>query len=286
MKLIREYYRLTKPGIIYGNLLSTIAAFLFASKGHLDINLFLATNLGTALVIGSGCVFNNYLDRDIDSKMTRTKIRALVLGTIATKNAIIFATILGLVGFTVLARFTNNLTVLVGLVGFFDYVVVYWFGKRYSNFGTIIGSIAGATPIVAGYTAVTNQFDLSALLLFLLMVFWQMPHFYAISIYRIDEYAKANIPVLPSVKSMLTTKIHILFYCLAFTVSILVFTILAKTSLIFLIVMLLSSLGWTFFSLQSFYVDNDKRWARKMFFASLIILLVFSAMLVLDVYLP
>jgi len=109
---VKAYYRLTKPGIIYGNAITALAGFLLASRGHIDIILGIATLLGISLVIASACVFNNYLDQGIDIKMARTKKRALVTGVIKGQAALVYAVILGIVGFTALAAYTNALTVI------------------------------------------------------------------------------------------------------------------------------------------------------------------------------
>ena len=113
--LFTRYYYLTKPGIIYGNALTVIAGFLLASKGHIDFWLLLTNLVGISLVIGSACVFNNYIDRNIDSKMTRTKDRALASRKILTTRALIFGTIIGLLGFLILWHFVNNTVVYIGI---------------------------------------------------------------------------------------------------------------------------------------------------------------------------
>ncbi|MDE2589744.1 MAG: heme o synthase, partial [Patescibacteria group bacterium] len=202
VQAIKTYYLLTKPGIIYGNTITTVAGFLLASQGKIYFGLFMATLFGVSFVIASACVINNYLDRKIDKKMARTQKRALVTHAISPSHALVFATILGILGFLDLVVFTNGITFMIGLIGYIDYIVLYGLSKRKSIYGTLVGSISGATPIAAGYTAVTNRFDIAALLLFLIMVFWQMPHFYAIAIYRLKDYVAAGIPVLPAKKSM------------------------------------------------------------------------------------
>ena len=214
--MIKDYYSLTKPGIIRGNLITAAAGFFLASKDIVDMKLLLAMLVGTSLVIASGCVLNNYLDISIDKQMARTKKRALVTGTITSKNALIFATILGLSGEIILLIFTNLLTALIGLFGLFVYVIVYGAAKRRSTHGTLVGSLSGAVPPVAGYTAVTGSLDWAALTLFLILVCWQMPHFYAIAIYRYNEYKAAGLPMLPIVKGIRATKLQILNYCLFF----------------------------------------------------------------------
>ncbi len=269
---IRTYYSLTKPGIVYGNLFAAAAGFFVASKGHPNLWLLLATLLGTALIIGSACVVNNYTDRKIDQKMSRTKNRALAKGTISAKTAIIYALILGLLGFYILAFYVNLLTVFIGIIGFLDYVVFYALSKRASPEGTLIGSISGATPPIAGYCAVTNQFDTGALLLFLILLIWQMPHFYAIALYRSQDYAAAAIPVLPLKKGIQNTKIQMLLYILAFGIVSSLLSLFGFTGKIYFIVSLILSLIWLVLAAQGFRTQNDTQWARRMFTFSLIIL--------------
>jgi protoheme IX farnesyltransferase len=197
----KKYYDLTKPGIIYGNLLPTVAAFIFASHSpgntgwHFSPLLFLATIVGMSFVIGSACVFNNYFDREIDAKMVRTKERAIAAGKISAMSALVFASALGLIGFALLYFFVNPLSTLVALVGFVVYVCMYTPLKPRSPYALFVGAVAGAVPPIVGYTAVTNSLDWIALCLFLFLFIWQIPHFLAIATYRYDEYREANIPL-------------------------------------------------------------------------------------------
>lgn len=279
---IKSYYQLTKPGIIYGNILTASAGFLLASKGHVRLLLMLATLIGTALVIASGCVYNNFIDRHIDKEMKRTKKRALVTGSISGSQAITFATLLGFIGFLILGLYTNLVTFMIGVIGLIFYVAIYGFWKRKSYLGTMVGSISGATPIVAGYCAVSGRVDLGAVLLFIILACWQLPHFYAIAIYRADEYKAAGIPVLPVVKSVKTTKIHILVSTAAFVTACILLTVFGYTGYSYLIVMSLLGTVWLYKSIQGFTAANDNVWARKMFFFSLYIILGLSVMLAID----
>ena len=283
---VKNYYLLTKPGIIYGNVITTIAGFLLASRFHGSISIFLGVVIGTACVIASACVFNNYMDRGIDQKMERTKKRALVTGAIPINHAIVYAIILALVGFGTLTVFTNLLTVFVGLIGFADYIILYGISKRKSEYGTLVGSISGATPILAGYTAVTNKLDAGGIILFLILVLWQMPHFYAIAMYRLKDYANANIPVLPVKKGMQETKIHMLFYIIAFLAATLMLSVYKLTGLIYAIAVSALSIYWLYLSVTGFFTNNDRKWARKMFFFSLIVIVGISILLPLGVVLP
>ncbi len=286
MSLVRQYYLLTKPGIIRGNLMTAAAGFLFASKGHIDIGLLAALLAGTALVIASGCVFNNYLDRTIDKKMDRTKKRALVTGAISTKNALLYGTFLGILGFTILSVYTNLVTVIVGVIGIVDYVVLYGIVKRKSVHSTLIGGISGATSLVAGYTAVTNSFDTIALLLFLIMAFWQMPHFHAIGIYRRKDYAAAGLPILSVKRGIAATKQQIIFYTLGYIVTVALLSLCGYAGYTYLAVMLLITGSWLYIALQGRNVKDNVKWAHKVFGVSLVVLLVFSVMISLDAWLP
>ncbi len=284
--LVKAYYELAKPGIIYGNALTAIAGFLFASLPNFNLQLFLGVLIGSSLIIGSACVFNNIIDRDIDLYMSRTKIRALVSGQISVKAAAIYGSVLLLLGFLILLVFTNTTTVLVGLVGFIDYVIFYSFSKKKTSLSTLIGSIAGATPILAGYTAMTNDLNITALLLFLIMVFWQMPHFYAISIYRSDEYAAAKVPVLPLISGIKATKIQILVFLLAYLLTCVALTTFGPAGYVFFAVMLLINSVWLLMGLRGFVTDNDKRWARQLFLFSLVVVSVLSVVLSFAAVLP
>jgi protoheme IX farnesyltransferase len=284
--LLKTYYGLTKPGIIYGNIMTTVAGFLFASKGAVHTRLLLATVLGTALVIGSACAYNNYIDREIDREMDRTKRRGLANGNVSILGALIFATILGVAGFGVLLYFTNLLTLGVGLAGFFDYVVLYGIGKRRTVYGTLVGTIAGATPILAGYTAATNRFDNAALLLFLIMAIWQLPHFYAIALYRIKDYTAAGLPVWPVKKGERSTIIQIVFFVAIFMGAALLLPVFRYVGAVYAAVMIVAGLYWLRLGLQGFRAPAGRQWARGMFHTSLIVLLVFSLAISLDSLLP
>lgn len=284
--MLKIYYYLTKPGIIYGNLLSATAGFFLASKGQIDFGLLLAVLAGTGLVIASGCVFNNYLDQGIDAKMARTQKRALVSGQVSGRAALAYATVLGGLGFWVLALFTNTLTVITGVVGIFFYVVVYGIVKRYSTLGTVVGSIPGATPPVAGYLAVTNEFDTGALLLLLILAVWQMPHFYSIAIFRLKEYKAAGLPVLPARKSVPLTKHYILIYIAIFLLVTPLLTFFGYTGYTYASVVMLIGIVWFWKGLKGFQATDDESWARQMFGFSLLVLLTFCLSIAVDSWLP
>ena len=283
--IFKHYYQLTKPGIIYGNLLTAAAGFLLASPHHIDLHSLVLSLGGITLVIASACVFNNYMDRDIDKKMARTKKRALVTKEIPVRNALIFASILGIAGIYVLSLYKNSILVVIGLVGFIDYVFLYGYSKRRSVHGTLVGSISGAMPVLAGYCAARGQLDKGGLIALLILILWQMPHFYGIAMYRYDDYKAAGVPVLSVVKGMRATKIQVLSYIVAFIVASSLLTFYGYTGIIFLVVMTILGLAWLGKGYQNFNGD-DKKWGRKMFLFSLIVIIVTSTMLAIGPRLP
>lgn len=281
--MIKQYLQLTKPGIIFGNLISAVGGFLLAAKGSIDYPLFFSTLLGVSLVVASGCVFNNYIDRDIDKKMERTKNRALATGLIAPTASLVYATILGVAGFVLLYLVADPLAMWVAVIGFVVYVGVYsLYMKRKSVYGTLIGSLSGAAPPVIGYCAVTGVFDIGALILLMIFSLWQMPHSYAIAIFRFKDYQVANIPVLPVVKGISVAKNHITLYIVAFMVATLMLTLTGYAGYKYLVVALAVSLWWLGMALRGYTAENDTIWARKLFVASIVAIISLSVMMSID----
>ncbi|HSX12916.1 MAG TPA: heme o synthase [Chlamydiales bacterium] len=278
---VRSYALLTKPGILLGNAITILGGFFLASRGSIDFKLLLITVVGLSLIIASSCVFNNAIDRKADSKMDRTKHRPLVTGSIALYKALFFALLLVGLGIWILA-FTNYIALFIALFGFFVYVLLYSFSKYYSVHGTLIGSLAGAVPPVVGYCAVSGQLDLGAWILFAILTIWQMPHFYAIAIFRKNDYAKASIPVLPIVKGIPTTKIHMLIYTIVFLAVAPLLTFFGYTGYGYLVVSILLSLGWVRLAIQGFRVQDNIKWARKMFGFSLLVITLLSIAMMVD----
>lgn len=265
-----------------GNSITAAAGFALASKGHFDWGLFLAAMIGLACIVGAGCVLNNYMDREADKKMTRTQTRALAKGTISVHNALIFGVCLLILGAFILTLLTNLLTLGVALAGFVMYVFFYSLLKYRTVYGTEIGSVAGAVPPVVGYCAVSHTLDGGALLLFLMIALWQMPHFFAIALYRSKEYAAASIPVLPLVKGVAITKMRMVFYTLAFIGSTILLTFYGYTGYAYLSVALILGMVWLLLCLKGFKAASTERWAHKMFRFSLIVVTILCLFISLD----
>ncbi len=282
--MIKQFFSLTKPGIIFGNMITVIGGFLLGARGEIHYGVFISTIGGIAFIIASGCVFNNYIDRDIDKLMERTKKRVLAQGLISGAIAIIYGIVLGVCGILLLYFMTNELSLIIACIGFLVYVGFYslWL-KRGSVYGTLIGSISGAVPPVVGYCAATNNFDMGAVTLFLILSIWQMPHSFAIAIYRFNDYLVAGIPVLPLKKGILFTKKIMLLYVILFFIAIIMLSILGYTGTLYLITATIIGIIWITLSLIGFKADVDNKiWARKMFIFSIINITLLSIMMAID----
>ncbi|WP_313430907.1 heme o synthase [Pseudomonas sp.] len=280
---VKHFIQITKPGIIFGNVLSVAGGFFLASKGHVDFALFLAVVIGTSLVVASGCVFNNCIDRDIDHKMERTKNRVMVQGGMSLTLALVYATLLGVAGFSLLYVQANPLSAFCALIGFIVYVGFYslWL-KRKSVHGTLVGSLSGAMPPVIGYCAVSNSFDLAAVTLLVMFSLWQMPHSFAIAIFRFKDYSAANIPVLPVARGILAAKKQIVLYVLAFLLATLMLTLGGYAGLGYLAVAAAMGLYWLYMAWGGYKAEDDSKWARKVFGFSILTVTALSVMMGLD----
>lgn len=286
--MIKQYLQIMKPGIIFGNLISVTGGFLLASKGHINYSLFVITLVSITLVIGSGCAFNNYIDRDIDHKMERTRNRVLVKELIPPKISLGYATLLGITGLVLIYTWSNLLSMWLAIIGFIIYVGIYsLYMKRKSIYGTITGGISGAMPPVIGYCTVSNQLDTGALILFLIFILWQIPHSYAIAIFRLKDYQAASIPVLPVSRGIIITKHHIILHIICFMFLALMLTFSGYTGYRYLIIAILVSLWWLGVALQGYKsINNDKIWAWKLFIISIIAITSLSIMMSVDFISP
>lgn len=285
--MFKTYYRLTKPGIVYSNALTAATGYLLGtSNHHFILTALIAVLVGTSFVIGSACIINNYFDRHIDAVMARTKQRALVTGVISTKAAWTLAVVLFVLGFGLLLWKVNLMTAAVGLVGFIDYVVLYGIAKRKTAWGTLVGSVSGSASIVAGYTGAANRLDLGALLLFLVLAAWQMPHFYGIALYRQKDYAAAKIPVLPLIRGESTTKWRIVGYIVLFAAAVLALRLGGYIGWISCVCLLAVIAGWLYRGYQGWRTLTGEQWGRRMFLYSLIVILALPVLLAVGNRLP
>lgn len=279
----KDFAALIKIGIVNSNLITTFAgvwlALIYTNQRILaNLDLVLFAVLGSGLIIAGSCSLNNYIDRDIDRIMDRTKERPTVTGNFSTPFVLTIGISFVMVGLLLLF-FTNIISGILGIIGVISYVVIYsiWSKRRYVS-NTVIGSISGAMPPLIGWAAVDPSLPALSWLLFLVMFIWQPPHFYALAMRRVEEYRKASIPMLPVVKGNAVTKLHILIWI------ILLFPIpffMKSLGPIFMIIATLLNLGWLMIGLKGYRKNDDMKWATNMFVYSLNYLTIFFTAVVI-----
>ena len=209
----RDYLELCKPRVVALMLLTVVIGMYLATPGWIPLSTLFASLLGIGFCAGSAATINHLVDKRIDAIMARTKRRPIARGRVSVKQALYFATILALVGLAILILFVNSLTAILTFISLIGYAGIYTgYLKRATPQNIVIGGLAGAAPPMLGWTAVTNHLDPQALLLVLIIFTWTPPHFWALAIYRIEEYKNAEIPMLPVTHGVAFTKLNILLY--------------------------------------------------------------------------
>ncbi|WP_444934561.1 heme o synthase [Microbulbifer sp. JTAC008] len=209
----RDYYELTKPRVVMLMLLTSVIGMFLAVPGMVPLDILVFGNLGIAFCAGSAAAVNHLVDRHIDTKMARTSNRPIAKGRVEPVKAVAFALILGVTGMFILLIFVNALTAWLTLISLLGYAVIYtMFLKRATPQNIVIGGLAGAAPPLLGWTAVTGEVHGHALLLVLIIFAWTPPHFWALAVHRKEEYAKADVPMLPVTHGIPYTNLNIVLY--------------------------------------------------------------------------
>ncbi len=213
MAKARIYFRLTKPGVVQLIVVTVVVGMCLASPGLVPMDILIAGTLGIGLAASSAAAFNHVLDQRADALMSRTRERPLPTGQLTRQQSLCFALGLLIVSLAILIVFVNFLTAALTLLTVFGYTIVYTvYLKPRTPQNIVIGGAAGAAPPVLGWTAVTGSLSVDALILFLIIFLWTPPHFWALALYRCDEYAKAGIPMLPVTHGSEFTRLSILAY--------------------------------------------------------------------------
>jgi len=281
----RGYLELTKPGVQALLFVSCISGMMIASDFKPPLEVFVFGLLGVSFLAASSAVINHIFDQNIDAKMERTASRPMVVGEINNKQATIFSIILYVSGSWMLLSFANPLTWVLTTLTFIFYGFIY---TRYLKFMTsqniVIGGLAGAMPPLLGWTAVSNTVEPNALLLVLIVMVWTPPHFWALAVHRVEDYAEAAVPMLPVQKGVDFTKQHILLY----TVLLFVCTMLPYAVRMFNEIYLFSAaiLGsiFLYYSIRLLR-DKTNSYAMPTFAYSLIYLALLFVAMLLDHYL-
>lgn len=281
--MLKDLIILTKPGIIRLNLIAAFGGFWVASKWHIDYVLLIWMLIGSALTMASSCVFNNYWDRDFDTKMERTRNRPLPQGRMKPIFALLYSIALGAAGLAILFLLVNPLTGWLGMLGMFVYIVIYTIIlKRHSTWSTSIGGISGAMPPVIGYCAVTGTVDAGAWILFALLFLWQPAHFWSLAIRRVEEYRAAHFPLLPVVKGVKRTKWQMIPYiALLLPASILMYTY-GYVGIYFLILSVVLGALWLVHAVMGLRTRDTDKWAKTDFLISVNYLMIIFFVMILD----
>nr|MBO2510436.1 protoheme IX farnesyltransferase [Gammaproteobacteria bacterium] len=211
----RDFLELTKPKVVVLMLITSLVGMFLATRAGVPWTVLLFGNLGIGLCAGAAAAVNHVVDRRIDAIMARTHKRPVTAGRLSPRAALLFALVLAVLGQALLLVFTNPLTAWLTLASLLGYAVLYTgFLKRATPQNIVIGGLAGAAPPLLGWVAVTGHLSAEPLLLVLIIFAWTPPHFWALAIHRKEEYAKADIPMLPVTHGEYYTKVHILLYTL------------------------------------------------------------------------
>ena len=286
---VGAYVALTKPRIIELLLVTTVPTMVVAqAQLHPSGDIWdrlpsgwlvVATVLGGAFAAGGANAINMYVDRDIDARMRRTSKRPLVTGVIEPRSALIFAIALEVVAFVWMWALVNPLSAVLAVSACLFYVFVYtlWL-KRTSRQNIVIGGAAGAVPVLIGWSSVTNSLGWAPLVLFAVIFFWTPPHFWALAIKYKDDYAAADVPMLPAVASYRHTCNQILAYTVVVWACSLVFTPVAGMGLLYVAAALVLGGIFTWMAYEVRATESPRKAMRLFTFSITYITLLFAAM--------
>ena len=282
----RVYLTLTKPKVVALMILTALVGMCLAVPGALPLQQTIMGLLGIALMAGSAAAFNHLIDRRIDGIMARTHKRPLPSGELSVLKVSVFASGIGVAGFVILAATVNWLTAWLTFASLLGYAVVYTlYLKRATPQNIVIAGIAGAMPPLLGWTAVTGELHANAWLLVMIIFIWTPPHFWALAIHRKDDYAKADIPMLPVTHGVEYTKTSIFLYTILLALVCLMPALVGMTGLLYLIGSTGLSAGFIYYAWKLKYAANNKT-AIETFKFSIIHLMVLFVVLLVDHYLP
>ena len=281
MTLLKSYYQLCKPNVVYMMLICAFVGMLLAEETVRSFGYLFVALSGIALCSASAAAINQVIDRNTDASMTRTDQRPLPKGELSAIHASVFAFVIGVTGALILYFYVNTLTMILTIASLIGYAFIYTiYLKRATPQNIVIGGLAGAAPPLLGWSSITNTIDPYALLLVLIIFVWTPPHFWALAIYRKDEYAKESIPMLPVTHGIVFTKLQIVLYTIIlFIVSLLPYVVL-MSGLIYLYSALILSSIFLYSSVKLYFSSDDEDAMKTFQFSIYYIFLIFLALLV------
>ena len=282
----QDYYELTKPRVVMLIVFTAIVGMFVSVPGWPGVSALVFGTLGIGLASSSAAVFNHILDARIDIQMMRTRGRPLPQGKLTERSALVFATILCIISMLILVLLVNPLTAILTFVSLIGYAVVYtvWL-KRATPQNIVIGGAAGAAPPVLGWTAVTNEIEAGALLLFLIVFVWTPPHFWALAIARKEEYAKVDIPMLPVTHGEAYTRLHILLYTILLALVTILPYLIGMSGIIYLLTAIVLDAYFLYYAIRMFREPDDVELPMNTFRFSISYLGFLFAALLVDHYL-
>lgn len=217
-QILNDYLTICKPRVVLLMLATAWVGMYMANPQEYNWQVYICATIGIACAASSAAIVNHLIDRHIDRKMQRTQYRPIATGRIMPQHALIFAGILASFAWIILSMYVNTLTAILSFITLFAYAIVYTlYLKHATSQNIVIGGLAGAMPPLLGWAAVTGEISALALLLVLIIFVWTPPHFWALAIYRIDDYKSAQIPMLPITHGIKFTKLCLLLYTLLLT---------------------------------------------------------------------
>jgi len=282
----RDYIALCKPKIVWLIVFTAVVGMFLSVPGMVPVDPLIFGSLGIALAASSAAVINHIVDHHADSIMMRTRQRPLPRGNVSMDAAIVFAAVLGAASMLILIFYVNTLTAVLTMGSLIGYGFVYsMYLKRATPQNIVIGGASGAAPPVLGWTAVTGTLDPHSLLLFLIIFAWTPPHFWALAIYRRDEYAKAAIPMLPVTHGVEFTRMHILYYTIILILVSLLPYVFYMSGILYLAGAAVLGGRFLYLAIRMQW-DHSNRLAMNMFSYSIFYLMALFAFLLADHYLP
>ncbi|NOZ11683.1 MAG: protoheme IX farnesyltransferase [Gammaproteobacteria bacterium] len=281
---MQEYYELTKPRVVALILFTAVTGMFLSVPGMVSWKVLILATLGIGLGAAAGAAFNQIMDYAIDALMARTQARPLPTGNLSISQALVFATTLAVLSMVILGLWINVLTAVLTFCSLIGYALIYTvFLKKMTSQNIVIGGAAGATPPVLGWTAVTGEVASDALLLFLIIFVWTPPHFWALALYRHQEYARAGIPMLPVTHGNEYTRLHILLYTLLLSAVTIMPFATKMSGYLYLLGATLLNAGFLFYAWKLYRHYSDEV-ARKTFLYSISYLSLLFALLLIDHY--
>lgn len=280
-----QFYQLTKPRVVSLIVFTAIIGMCLAVPGAVPLQPLLAATVGIALVAGAAAAVNCLVEQKIDAIMARTRGRPLPRGQVNSLETLVFAGAVGGVGLGLLYHWVNALTMWLTLATFVGYAVIYTvILKPNTPQNIVIGGASGAMPPVLGWAAITGQVTPEALSLFLIIFAWTPPHFWALALYRKDEYAKAGIPMLPVTHGDKFTRLHVLLYTIILFACALLPFVIRMSGWLYLAAAVVLGVWFLVYAVK-IYTDYSDKLARKTFRFSIFYLTALFAALLVDHYL-